>query len=78
MKIKALHSIANQSIMQFEHPIRGHIELASTDMHHEGWMVSDKETVLCWVSIPLLTMVVSSVVFSFHSLPTNNPKSNYK
>jgi hypothetical protein len=32
-------------------------------VHHEGWMVSDMETVFCWVPVPWLTMVVSSVVF---------------
>jgi hypothetical protein len=36
----------------------------STSTHQctrEGWMVSGHETVFCWVSVPLLTMVVNSV-----------------
>jgi hypothetical protein len=28
----------------------------------DGWMVSGQETLFCWVSVPLLTMVVNSVV----------------
>ncbi len=56
--------------MQFEHQIRATFELTPTDVHHEGWMVSDNETVFCWVSVPLLTMVVSSVAF-FFPLPTD-------
>jgi hypothetical protein len=27
----------------------------------DGWMVSGQETLFCWVSVPLLTMVVNSV-----------------
>jgi hypothetical protein len=30
---------------------------------HEGWMVSGQETVFCWVPVPWLTMVASSVGF---------------
>jgi hypothetical protein len=30
---------------------------------HEGWMVSGQETVFCWVAVPWLTMVASSVAF---------------
>jgi hypothetical protein len=30
-------------------------------VHREGWMASGQETVICWVSVPLLTMVVNSV-----------------
>jgi hypothetical protein len=37
-------------------------------VHHEGWMISDQETVFCWVPVPYLTMVVSSV--AFYLLPT--------
>jgi hypothetical protein len=29
--------------------------------HHEGWMVTGQETVFCWISVPKLTTVVSSV-----------------
>jgi hypothetical protein len=29
----------------------------------DGWMVSGQETVFCWVSVPKLTMVVTSVAF---------------
>ncbi len=47
----------------------GQFELAPTNAHNEGWMVSDKETVFCWVPVPLLTMVVSSVAFFFPPLP---------
>jgi hypothetical protein len=43
----------------------GYIELAPTDAHNEGWMVSDKETVFGWVPVPLLTIAVSSVGFFF-------------
>jgi hypothetical protein len=25
---------------------------APISTHHEGWMVSDEETVFCWVSVP--------------------------
>ncbi len=32
---------------------------------HHGWMVSGQETVFCWVPVPYLTMVVSSVAFFF-------------
>jgi hypothetical protein len=32
-------------------------------VHHEGSMISGQETVFCWVSVPKLTMVVSSVAF---------------
>ncbi len=31
--------------------------------HREGWMVSGQETVFCWVPVPYLTMVVTSVAF---------------
>jgi hypothetical protein len=41
----------------------GQFELAPTAAHNEGWMVSDSETVFCWVPVPLLTMMVSSVAF---------------
>jgi hypothetical protein len=49
------------------HPLLqyGHFELAPTNAHNEGWMVSDKETVFCWVPVLLLTMVVTSVGFFF-------------
>ncbi len=51
----------------------GHFELAHTNDHNEGWMVSDRETVCCWVPVPLLTMVVTSVAFlKNHCLSTNN------
>jgi len=30
-------------------------------VHYQGWMICDQETVFCWVPVPLLTMVVSSV-----------------
>ncbi len=54
----------------------GHIELAPTNANNEGWMVSDKETVFCWVPVPLLTMVLTSVaLFLFHCLSTNNPQA---
>ncbi len=43
----------------------GHFELAPTNAHNEGWMVGYKETVFCWVPVPLPTMVVSSVAFFF-------------
>jgi len=32
-------------------------------VHHEGWMVSAQDIILCWVRVPSLTMVVSSVAF---------------
>ncbi len=35
--------------MQFEHPIRATLNLAPTNAHDEGWMVSDKETIFYWV-----------------------------
>ncbi len=43
----------------------GHSEPAHTQMRHEGWMVSGQETVFHWVSVPQLSMVVSSVAFFF-------------
>jgi hypothetical protein len=43
--------------------------------HREGWMVGGHRTVLCWVPVPQLTMVVSSVAFLFY-LPTNNPQAD--
>jgi hypothetical protein len=43
----------------------GHFELAPTTAHNEGWMVSDRGTVFCWVPVPLLAMVISSVAFFF-------------
>jgi hypothetical protein len=39
----------------------GQFELAPTTAHNVGWMVSDSETVFCWVPVPLLSMMVSSV-----------------
>jgi hypothetical protein len=51
-------------------------------MHHEGWMTSDQETIFCWVSVPKLTMVVTTVCFFFFPtylptyLPTNNPQAS--
>ncbi len=30
-------------------------------VHHQGWMICDQEPVFCWVPVPQLTMVVSSV-----------------
>jgi hypothetical protein len=38
-------------------------------VHHQGWMICEQETVLCWVPVPYLTMVVSSVGFIYY-LPT--------
>jgi hypothetical protein len=35
-------------------------------------MVSGQETIFCWVPVPELTMVVTSIAF-FSTLPTNNP-----
>ncbi len=43
--------------------------------HREGWMVGGQGTVFCWVPVPQLTMVVSSVAFLFY-LPTNNPQAD--
>jgi hypothetical protein len=40
----------------------------------EGWMVKGQETVFCWVLVPQLAMVVSSVAFS-HYLFTKQPTS---
>jgi hypothetical protein len=34
-------------------------------VHHQGWMICDQETVFCWVAVPELTMVVSSVGVGF-------------
>jgi hypothetical protein len=50
----------------------GHIE---SEPISEGWMVRGQETVFCWVPVPQLTMVVSSVAFLFY-LPTNNPQAS--
>jgi hypothetical protein len=41
--------------------ICGHSEPAPTNAHHQGWMICDQETVFCWVPVPYLTMVVSSL-----------------
>ncbi len=30
-------------------------------VQHQGWMICDQETVFCWVPVPWLTRVVSSV-----------------
>jgi len=43
--------------------------------HREGWMVSGQETVFCWVPVPQLTMVVSSVAFFLSYLFINNPQA---
>ncbi len=42
--------------------------------HYEGWMINDQGTVFCSVSVPQLTMVVTSVA-CFNYLPTNNPQA---
>jgi hypothetical protein len=50
------------------------------DMHHEGWMVSDKETGFFGMPVTLLNMVVSSTdcLFFVHYLPTNSSQADRK
>jgi hypothetical protein len=43
-------------------------------VHDEGWMINGLKTVFYCISVPQLTMVVSSVSF-FYYLPTNNPQA---
>jgi hypothetical protein len=34
-------------------------------VHYEGWMVSGHRTIICWVPVPWITMVVTSVAITF-------------
>jgi hypothetical protein len=34
-----------------------HSERTPPPVHHEGWMISDDEIILCWVSVPWLTTI---------------------
>jgi hypothetical protein len=33
--------------------------------HHQGWMISGRETVICWPPVLCLTMLVTSVAGFF-------------
>jgi hypothetical protein len=33
-------------------PVTGHSGTSTLPVHHQGWMICDQETVLCWVPVP--------------------------